>query len=83
MIWNRTLPKTNLGIYFYNSRYDLDWFDMINMVHLSKWDIIWIEIEMNYKYAISIIDIMLSKYGLTLQQAQVKLNGVYKRLKRK
>jgi hypothetical protein len=60
------------------TRYDPDRFDMGNIAHLSKWDIVKMETEADHEYATIIMDVVLDDCGLTLQDAQAELEEAHR-----
>jgi hypothetical protein len=60
------------------TRYEPDRFDMGNVAHLSKWDIMRMETEADHQYATRVMDIVLDNCGLTLQEAQAELEEAHK-----
>ena len=59
------------------TRYEQDRFDMGNVTHLSKWDIV-METEADDEYGTRVMDIVLDNCGTTLQETQAELEEAHR-----
>ena len=59
------------------TRYEQDQFDMGNVAHLLKWDIV-METEADDEYGTRVMDIVLDNCGPTLQETQAELEEAHR-----
>jgi len=53
---------------------------MGNVAHLLRWDIVQLETQADHQYATGVMEIVLNQCGLSLQEAQAKLEDAHSKL---
>jgi len=62
------------------ARYEPDRFDMSNVAHLNRFDILRLETEADHRYVAGVMMIVLDHLGLTVKDAQTELEAVHEQL---
>jgi hypothetical protein len=62
------------------ARYEPDRFDMSNVAHLSRFDILRLETEADHRYASAVMMMVINHLGLTVKDAQSELEAVHEKM---